>query len=351
MVALKRVDGSELLLPPPPPPPRQAPRARILVMTPSLARLPGCTYCGMVASTCYCYHPFEGCKRQNRRKSKRWGQKCAYLARSGNKNARRVPGVRAGADSSVVEEAAQVVTAGGVTQLAQGLGFDLTDTLPGDVELLADFFQGVIRIHVDTEAHAQYLGFPCGESGEDLAGGFLEVFHGGRVDRRFHGAVLDEVAQMRIFVVANRGLHGDRLLGDLQHFADLVLGHLHALAQLLGGGLATHLLEHLPGNPVELVDGLDHVYRNTDGPGLIGNRAGDGLGSTRWHRSRTCSRDGIRTCPRPSSGRCCPPGSGPGTAGRGWCTSWRWKSPGAGWPRPFPSWHGGHGLHRSTCDG
>src|SRR5690554_3002572 len=121
MVALKRVDGSELLLPPPPPPPRQAPRARILVMTPSLARLPGCTYCGMVASSCYCYHPFEGRKRQNRRKSKRWVQKCAYLARSGNKNARRVPGVRAGAVSSVVEEATQVVTAGGVTQLAQGL--------------------------------------------------------------------------------------------------------------------------------------------------------------------------------------------------------------------------------------
>src|SRR5690606_17502326 len=80
MVALKRVDGSELLLPPPPPPPRQAPRARILVMTPSLARLPGCRYCGMVASSCYCYHPFEGRRRQNRRKSKRWVQKCAYLA-------------------------------------------------------------------------------------------------------------------------------------------------------------------------------------------------------------------------------------------------------------------------------
>ena len=27
-----------------------------------------------------------------------------------------------------------------------------------------------------------------------------------------------------------------------------------------------------------------------------------------------------------------------GTAARGWCISWRWRSRGAGWPRPFPSW-------------
>ena len=36
-------------------------------------------------------------------------------------------------------------------------------------------------------------------------------------------------------------------------------------------------------------------------------------------RSRTCSRDGIRICRPPSSDRCCLPGSGRGTAGRGWC--------------------------------
>ena len=87
----------------------------------------------------------------------------------------------------------------------------------------------------------------------------------------------DEVPQMRILVVADRSLHGDGLLGDLQHLADLVLGHLHAHRQLLGRRLPAHLLQHLPRNAVELVDGLDHVYRDADGARLVGDRAGDGL--------------------------------------------------------------------------
>ena len=45
-----------------------------------------------------------------------------------------------------------------MTQLAQRLGLYLTDALTRDIELFADFFQGVIGIHVDTEAHAQHLG-------------------------------------------------------------------------------------------------------------------------------------------------------------------------------------------------
>src|SRR5690606_35837419 len=161
--------------------------------------------------------------------------------------------------------------------LAQGLGFDLTDPLPGDVELLADFFQGVIGVHVDAEAHPQYLGFTGGEAGQYVAGGFLEAFHGSRVDRRLHGAVLDEITQVRVFIVTDGGFHGDRFLGDLQYLADLVLGHFHALTKLFGRGFATHFLQHLTGDAVELVDGLDHVHRNTNGARLVSDRAGDGL--------------------------------------------------------------------------
>src|SRR5690606_31234647 len=86
------------------------------------------------------------------------------------------PGVSSYCCRLLVEEAAQVVAAGGVAQLAQGLGFDLPDPLAGDVELLADFFQRVVGIHVDAEAHAQYLGFTGSEAGQHFAGGFLEAF-------------------------------------------------------------------------------------------------------------------------------------------------------------------------------
>ena len=41
--------------------------------------------------------------------------------------------------------------------------------------------------------------------------------------------------------------------------------------------LAAHLLQHLAGNPVELVDRFDHVHRNADRACLIGDGAGDGL--------------------------------------------------------------------------
>ena len=46
-----------------------------------------------------------------------------------------------------------------MTQLAQCLGFYLADTLAGDIKLFADFFQRVVGVHFDAEAHAQYLGF------------------------------------------------------------------------------------------------------------------------------------------------------------------------------------------------
>jgi hypothetical protein len=89
--------------------------------------------------------------------------------------------------------------------------------------------------------------------------------------------VLDEIAQMRVLVVADRGLHRDRFLRDLHHLADLVLRHVHLLRQLFGRGLAAHFLQHLARDAVELVDRLDHVHRDADGARLVGDRARDGL--------------------------------------------------------------------------
>ena len=83
--------------------------------------------------------------------------------------------------------------------------------------------------------------------------------------------------EVRVLVVADRRLHRDRLLGDLQDLAHLVLGHLHAHGQLFGRRLAAHLLQHLPRDAVQLVDRLDHVHRNADGARLVGDRARDGL--------------------------------------------------------------------------
>src|SRR5450631_3110474 len=64
--------------------------------------------------------------------------------------------------SVIHQEAAQLFAAAGMTQLAQRLGLYLADPLAGDVELLAHLFERVIGVHVDAEAHAQYLRFPRG---------------------------------------------------------------------------------------------------------------------------------------------------------------------------------------------
>ena len=45
-----------------------------------------------------------------------------------------------------------------MAEFAQGLGFDLADTFTSDIELLAHFFQGMVGVHLDAEAHAQHLG-------------------------------------------------------------------------------------------------------------------------------------------------------------------------------------------------
>ena len=41
-------------------------------------------------------------------------------------------------------------------QLPERLGFDLTYSLAGNGELLADLFQGVIGVHADAEAHPEH---------------------------------------------------------------------------------------------------------------------------------------------------------------------------------------------------
>ena len=57
---------------------------------------------------------------------------------------------------SVIEEAPQLPASARMLQLPQRLRLDLTDTLSRHRELLADFFQRVVGVHADAEAHAEH---------------------------------------------------------------------------------------------------------------------------------------------------------------------------------------------------
>ena len=96
-------------------------------------------------------------------------------------------------------------------------------------------------------------------------------------------AVLDEVAEVGVLLLADRGLERDRLLRDLDDLADLLGRDLdllalgHRLGDLLDRRLAAELLEELARDADQPVDRLDHVDRDADRPGLVGDRARDRL--------------------------------------------------------------------------
>ena len=176
--------------------------------------------------------------------------------------------------ASGIEEAAQLARPARMLELPERLRLDLADALARHRELLADFFERVVGVHADAEAHAQHAFLARRQRGQHPRRGLAQI----GLDRGIHGQdrvlVLDEVAEMRILLVADRRFEADRLLGDLQHLADLFERHGEFLGQFLGRRLAADLVQHLARGTDQLVDRLDHMHGDADGARLIGDRAG-----------------------------------------------------------------------------
>src|SRR5687768_14396487 len=164
-----------------------------------------------------------------------------------------------------------------MTQLAQRLRLYLAYAFAGHREVLAHFFQRVFAAVADAEAHLDHLLFARRQRLQHRLGLFLQIEVDHRFRRGHRGAVLDEVAEMRIFLFADRRLERDRLLRDLEDLADLRDRNVHAPRDLFRGRLAPQLLHQRARGANQLVDGLDHVDRDADGARLVRNRAGDRL--------------------------------------------------------------------------
>src|SRR5438477_9971969 len=106
-------------------------------------------------------------------------------------------------------------------QLAKRLRLDLADPLACDVERAADFLEGVFGAVAHTEAHFENLLFARRESAQNLVGLVFQIRDDDVIDWRDRGAILDEIAQMRVFLFSDWSLERDRLLGDLHDLADL----------------------------------------------------------------------------------------------------------------------------------
>src|SRR5215471_8507855 len=175
------------------------------------------------------------------------------------------------------EERLQLLRARRVPELPQRLRLDLPDPLARHVEGPADFLERVLGAVADAEPHLEDLLLARRQGLQDPARLLLQVRDEDRVDGREDAPVLDEVAQMRILLLADRGLERDGLLRDLHDLADLGDRHVHALGDLLRIRLAAELLHERARRARQLVDRFDHVDGDADRPGLVRDRARDRL--------------------------------------------------------------------------
>src|SRR6187431_3194356 len=147
-----------------------------------------------------------------------------------------------------------------MAQLAQRLGLDLADPLAGDVELLADLFEGPGTPVLQAEPELQDASLAAGQRVQDRLDLLLEELVRCRLGRREGPTVLDEVAEVRVLFLTDRGLERDRFLRDLDDLADLLgcdldlLALGHGFGDLLDRRLTTQLLEQAARDADEAVD-------------------------------------------------------------------------------------------------
>lgn len=88
-------------------------------------------------------------------------------------------------------------------QLAECFCLDLTDAFARYVKLSADFFQRVVGVHIDAETHTQDFCLTRCQAFEDFFGYFVQAGVHCRIGKRNIVGIFDEVAQVRIVVVAD----------------------------------------------------------------------------------------------------------------------------------------------------
>ena len=161
--------------------------------------------------------------------------------------------------------------------MRHGLRLDLADALTGDAVDLTDLVEGLGLAVGQAEAHGDHAGLTLGEGVEHGVQLLLQKGEGHGVCGHDRLGVLDEVAEFAVAVFTQRGVQGDGFAAVLLDLDDLFGGHVELHCQLLGGGFAPEVLEHLALHAGELVDDLDHVHGDADGAGLVCHGAGDGL--------------------------------------------------------------------------
>src|SRR5438045_6114474 len=165
-------------------------------------------------------------------------------------------------------------------ELLQALGLDLPDPLAGDVEGTADLVQGPRVLAAEPVAELEHAALAVGEVLEGLLQRLLGEQLGGTLEGGLGALIGDELAELRLLLVADRLLQRDRGLRGALDRVDLLRLDAGDLGDLLGGGLAAQLGDELALGAADLVELLGDVDGDADRPGLVGPGARGGLAAT-----------------------------------------------------------------------
>src|ERR1039457_4542258 len=115
--------------------------------------------------------------------------------------------------SPVFQKGAQTVAAAGMPQVPQRLSFDLPDALARYGEVLPHLFERVLAPIFQAKSHLDDFLLARRQGLEHLRSLFAQIEIDDRVGGRDAVVIHDEIAQMRLFLFANRRLQCAGLLG------------------------------------------------------------------------------------------------------------------------------------------
>src|SRR5829696_1578626 len=162
-------------------------------------------------------------------------------------------------------------------ELLERLVLDLADALARHVERAPDLVERARVLPAQAVAELEHPPLAVGEVLQRLAQRLLGEDLGGALVGRLGPLVGDELAELGLLLVADRLLERDGGLRRALDRVDLLRVDPRDVRDLLRRGLAAELRDELALRAADLVELLDHVDRDADRAGLVGERAGDRL--------------------------------------------------------------------------
>src|SRR5207247_5395613 len=136
---------------------------------------------------------------------------------------------------------------------------------------------GVRVAVIESEAHPDHLFLAIVQKLQDCCRALLHVVADNDLSRRNNATVFDQITEVSIPFLADRGIERNGRLRNLQYLPDLAWRESHAFGDLFGIRLAAELRYQAADRAHDPVDPLKHVDGDTNSPRLIRDGAHHGL--------------------------------------------------------------------------